>query len=100
MPAEVPAIRIGKATRQQVWNKYIGADKGTAKCLCCGLTEMQQISPSWESGHVEARKGPKKGEDILANLRPICQPCNREMGTQNMRDYMIAHGYDTARAFP
>ena len=100
-PAPVAILqKVGKALRIPCWNKYIGANVAISKCLCCDESPMQQGTKSWEAAHVEARKGPKKGENTLDNLRPICIDCNREMGTQNMRDYMIAHGYATARAFP
>jgi hypothetical protein len=89
-------IKIGKAQRHLVWDHYIGTAIGTTKCVCCNINDIKMTQ--FECGHVEARA--KGGEDTLENLRPICQTCNREMKTKNMRDYMIEMGYSTQKAFP
>ena len=87
---KAPAKRkapIPAALRAAVWNTYIGAAKGKAKCPVC---ESQEISTfTFECGHViaEANGGPTN----LENLRPICGTCNRSSGTRNMMEFKESH---------
>lgn len=80
--------RITLLLKRQVWATYIGEELGRAKCLCCGMTDITQLS--FHCGHIVAESC--GGELTLENLRPICQSCNSSMGTQNMIEYMAEHG--------
>ena len=71
---------IPKPVRTQVWNKYIGEDVGSCKCLCCKSTKITQLN--FICGHVISEFN--GGEIEINNLRPICNECNLSMGTTNM----------------
>lgn len=80
---------IPKALKNASWNKYIGKDKGTSKCLCCKNNEID--SKHFECGHIISEAN---GGDIsLENLRPICSVCNKSMGTTNMDDFIKQCGF-------
>lgn len=91
-PAPQPATDAGKGKKQKipaalkklVWNKHIGGHAGEAKCMCCRVTTISQVS--FNCGHVVAEKNGGKLE--LPNLRPICQNCNSSMGTRNMDEFI------------
>lgn len=75
--------------KRNVWNKWFGEDVGKAKCLCCKLVDITQLS--FHCGHVIAEA--KGGELKMDNLRPICQSCNSSMGTMNMDEYIQKYGF-------
>lgn len=75
---------ISATMKRIVWNTYIGQKFGEAKCLCCKITNITQMS--FHCGHVVAESC--GGELIVTNLRPICQNCNSSMRTKNMNDFM------------
>ena len=75
---------IPSTLKRLVWNKWIGEEIGKYKCLCCNVTDINQMS--FNCGHIIAEC--KGGETILKNLKPICQNCNSSMGTLNMDDFM------------
>jgi hypothetical protein len=74
---------IPKSLKIAVWNKYIGEDIGKAKCLCCNLTDITQLK--FHTGHIIAEAN--GGESNIDNLRPICETCNKSMGTKNMEEF-------------
>lgn len=74
---------IPLALKKLVWNKYIGEDIGKAKCLCCGLTDILQIS--FHCGHIVAEV--EGGDLSINNLMPICQNCNSSMGSTNLLEF-------------
>ena len=73
---------IPKPVRIQVWNKYIGEENGLGKCNVCS-TEIKVSN--FDCGHIIAAS--EGGEDIVANLVPICRLCNLSMGTMNLNDF-------------
>ncbi len=75
---------IPKALKKMVWDKYIGANIGTSKCMCCKHQEIRQIE--FHCGHVIAEA--MKGSTTVDNLRPICAQCNLSMGKMNMNEFM------------
>ena len=75
---------ISSTMKKLIWNHYIGEEIGKYKCLCCNNTYIYQIS--FHCGHVIAES--KGGENIVSNLRPICQNCNSSMGNKNMDEFM------------
>jgi hypothetical protein len=75
--------------KKLVWNNYIGEEIGKAKCLCCKLTDITQLS--FNCGHIIPES--KGGELKPNNLKPICQSCNSSMGTMNMHDYIHQFGF-------
>lgn len=75
---------IPSTLRRLVWHTYIGEEIGKAKCYCCKLTDITQLS--FHCGHVVAER--QGGKTILSNLRPVCQNCNSSMNTRQMYSFM------------
>lgn len=75
---------ISATIKKLVWNTHIGEEIGKAKCMCCNVTDITQMS--FNCGHIVAEAN--RGETIVSNLKPICQNCNSSMGTKNMHDFM------------
>jgi len=96
VPVEGPVKKRGVkkksiplALKKLVWNKYIGEVVGKAKCTCCELTDITQIS--FHCGHIVAEVN--GGELSVNNLMPICQNCNSSMGSKNLLDFKaMLHG--------
>jgi hypothetical protein len=77
---------ISAKLRIDVWQKYIGININSHKCLCC-LKNVIQFSPSnYHCGHIKSRYN--EGSISIHNLRPICKNCNKEMGILNMNEYI------------
>ena len=81
-PKENSRTSIPKSLKNKVWNEYIGKEKGTGICLCCGV---EIDSKKFDCGHIEAVN--KGGKTVLENLRPICSTCNKSMGDQNLFEF-------------
>ncbi len=75
---------ISITLKRQVWDKYIGKYIGATKCLCCNLSEIDQLN--FTCGHIISHYD--GGNISIENLRPICQSCNSSMGTMNMDEFM------------
>jgi 5-methylcytosine-specific restriction endonuclease McrA len=75
---------IPKALKKMVWDKYVGANVGQTKCLCCKHEDIRQIE--FHCGHIIAEAN--KGRTELSNLRPICAQCNLSMGKMNMDEFI------------
>lgn len=67
--------------RKATWNTYIGIDIGRSKCKCCNLFDVTQHD--FHCGHIVAESN--GGQLHLDNLRPICDKCNYDMGSQDMK---------------
>ena len=80
---------IPVALKRKVWNKWVGEDTGKAKCMCCQLTDITQLS--FHCGHIIAEA--MGGELKVDNLKPICQSCNSSMGTTNMDEFTKKYGF-------
>ena len=78
---------IPQKLRLDIWNKYIGADARTGKCLCCRNTVI--ALENFQAGHIISEKN--GGKVHIDNLRPICVGCNQSMGIQNMDEYIKEH---------
>jgi len=77
---------IPKALKDQVWDLSFGAKAGVGKCYCCS-TEIN--SKKFECGHIQSvAEGGITGMD---NLKPVCSPCNKSMGTKNMDEYKATY---------
>lgn len=83
--------KIPQAVRIAVWNKYIGNDIRTSECLI-GCGNQIQVT-NFECGHVISRK--EGGEVTIQNLRPICGPCNKSIGSKNMLDFIETYGFES-----
>lgn len=73
---------LGKPLRDQVWLKYMG-NKAQGKCYCCRIRMIHVTD--FHVGHNKAVA--KGGKNNISNLRPICGPCNRGMGTKSVEWY-------------
>jgi hypothetical protein len=76
-------LTIPKSVRGQSWDKWIGSKQGLAPCFCCRINEISKAQ--FECGHV--MPDALGGLPTVENLRPICLPCNRSMGTIDMRQF-------------
>jgi hypothetical protein len=74
--------KIDKNTRDAVWFKYMG-NQAEGKCYCCEIRTIHITD--FQVGHNKAVA--KGGNDNISNLRPICGPCNRGMGTSSIESY-------------
>lgn len=74
---------IPKSLRIAVWNEHIGENIGKIKCLCCNITEITQLK--FHCGHILAEKN--GGETTVKNMIPICETCNKSMGTTNLYEF-------------
>jgi len=77
--------KIPKDIRMLVWQKY-NKSSMTGKCYCCGCPITYR---DFDVGHNKAVS--KYGKGTVSNLRPICRPCNRGMGTQTIESYKKKH---------
>lgn len=73
---------LPKTIRSFVWDKYIGKEKGIAKCYIC-TTEIN--SKHFECGHIISKAN--GGADFVENLRCICSLCNKSIGIKNMDEF-------------
>ena len=74
---------IPKSLKISVWDKHIGDEVGKSKCLCCDTTNITQMN--FHCGHIIAEA--MGGKVHINNLLPICNKCNRSMGTRNLHDF-------------
>ena len=74
---------IPKSLKRQVWDYWIGAELGTALCLCCKYQIIRQIE--FHCGHVIAEAN--GGKLCIENLRPICAQCNLSMGKKDFKTF-------------
>lgn len=58
-------------------------NKAEGKCYCCEIRTIHITD--FQVGHNKAVA--KGGSDNISNLRPICGPCNRGMGTMSIEKY-------------
>lgn len=70
---------ISKVIKNEVWDKFIGKEKGIGDCFCCN---KNIDSKHFECGHIIAES--EGGIMAIDNLRPICSLCNKSMGATNM----------------
>jgi hypothetical protein len=86
-PPSRPAARVPRRLKQQAWDSVFPGRRVGACQVCRRALDMAEH----EAGHVvPASKG---GATTLANLVPLCAPCNKSMGGRDMRLYCQAHGY-------
>ena len=79
---KIPEKIHDNVNREKVWMTYMGRQVW-GKCFCC---ELRDITPfHFEAGHVQSKA--MGGSDDIENLRPICSPCNKNMGTENLFEY-------------
>tara|TARA_B110000977_G_scaffold186264_1_gene251988 strand:+ start:563 stop:1243 length:681 start_codon:yes stop_codon:yes gene_type:complete len=68
--------------REAVWRKDYG-NKLDGKCWVCDQNTISALN--FECGHIQSRK--RGGAAELNNLKAICGPCNKSMGTRDMNHY-------------
>lgn len=81
--------QIPKAVRIECWNLTYGPETRVAKCIICGIRELNVTSATWHAGHITSVKD--GGTDDNKNLVAICVDCNLSMGTTNMREYIARY---------
>jgi len=76
--------KIKKATRREVWNKYLSYCLIGKFYSCCRDIDYDTFDyDTFECGHVKVVF--YGGSTSVSNMEPICGQCNREMG---LRIYM------------
>ena len=75
---------IPKKLKIDVWNKYIGQNIRTTKCICCCNKIIDVVD--FHAGHIISEKN--NGTTSIDNIIPICGDCNKSMGTTNMDIYI------------
>ena len=83
----MPKRQIPALLKDQIWETYVGKNKGMTKCKCCQSVEISKSS--FHAGHIVSERN--GGAVSVGNLRPVCGRCNQSMGTKNMIDFMIEH---------
>ncbi len=78
--------QIGKPLRDIVWMKYM-KNNSSGKCYCCKIRPIHYSD--FQVGHNKSVA--KGGSNNINNLRPICGPCNRGMGTGSIEGYRKKH---------
>jgi hypothetical protein len=73
-------VKISHILKKQVWDTYIGISIGELKCPMCKVDVINQMN--FECGHVIPES--KGGKTELSNLRPLCNKCNKSVGTTEM----------------
>jgi hypothetical protein len=73
---------IPKQLREHLWTRDFGKSI-EGKCYCCESTIT--LTGSWDAGHIVAHAN--GGPTVADNLRPVCSPCNKQMGVKNMNDF-------------
>jgi len=73
---------IPKSLKNLVWNKCIGKEKGLGECDVC---KCEIDSKNFDCGHIISVK--EGGETNESNLLPLCSPCNKSMGPQNLTEF-------------
>jgi pyruvate/2-oxoglutarate dehydrogenase complex dihydrolipoamide acyltransferase (E2) component len=94
-PAPHKKTPIPKQLKNKIWRKYMGKDRGCAKCPCCYDNEIYM--DTFVAGHIVSEKD--KGTVTEDNLIPICSGCNLSMTTRNMYEYCMTH-YKRGLIFP
>lgn len=74
---------IPKAIKNKCWDVNIGKEKGVGKCCVC-MTEIN--AKHFEAGHIISIKN--GGQNNVSNLKPVCEECNKYMGSKNMDEYI------------
>ena len=73
---------IPKTLKNKVWDTYIGKKHRIGRCFCC---KKEIDSKNFDCGHIVSVK--EGGPTTVENMRPICSPCNKSMGTQDMNQF-------------
>lgn len=82
IPINLNSRKIGKSKRRKVWEKRNMKESMIGACFVC---EKNTDYDEFECGHVTAAFW--GGTQSLFNLEPICGPCNRDMGIENLNEY-------------
>jgi len=69
--------------RRNAWYYRFGEDCGRTTCGVCLKRQITQMDHTTGHIHAEAKGGTSDPENLL----PICDSCNRAMGTIDMRDF-------------
>ena len=75
--------KIPAALKKLVWDEYIGAEKGVAKCSVCLATDIDKFH--FHCAHVVAEA--EDGCLTVENLRPCCSLCNTSMFKKNLHQF-------------
>ena len=80
-------VAVNAAVKTQMWNRWVGQERGESPCFACGTTKVTQREH--EAGHIKPASA--GGGDTVDNLRPVCGTCNKSMGVRQMDEFCRAH---------
>jgi len=86
--------KISPDLKRNVWKRWIGSSIGQTKCVCCDITNIEQLN--FCCGQVIPYS--QGGLQDVNNLRPICFSCATSIGKANMFDFMRANGFKIKRS--
>ena len=75
---------IPKKLKADLWNKYVGREKGESNCIVCRNTKISMLD--FNAAHIKSEAN--GGTVDLDNLLPTCAQCNSSMGKRNMPEYI------------
>jgi len=75
--------KISKSDRKKVWEREYGKDNEKGVCQVCKKNELN--TETFECGHIVSHSN--GGTSHITNLRPICGPCNKRMGSKNWNEF-------------
>lgn len=81
--------KIKQAVRREVWYKHNGT-LGEVNCPVCFRTKITPFS--FECGYIKAKAC--GGSNAIPNIMPICGPCNKSMGTDNLHMFIKKHWFN------
>tara|TARA_B100001094_G_scaffold331967_1_gene402155 strand:- start:3787 stop:4854 length:1068 start_codon:yes stop_codon:yes gene_type:complete len=78
--------KISPYMKKKVWENEFGNNStGICPISFCNNLLKKDIKNGWEAGHIISEYN--NGDTHPTNLRPICQSCNKSMGSKNWDDY-------------
>lgn len=87
LPTPKNRAKLPVPLRRQVWRQFFGL-MGVGTCPVCRISEMDMLK--FECGHDVAHAD--GGADRAENLVPICDSCNKSMGTQTFAEFVARIG--------
>tara|TARA_Y100001958_G_C21241887_1_gene569916 strand:+ start:2700 stop:3758 length:1059 start_codon:yes stop_codon:yes gene_type:complete len=80
--------KISAYKKKVVWINEFGDNVTEGKCPIphCSNVLYKNVKNGWQCGHIISEYN--RGETEPYNLRPICQKCNKDMGSLNWEDWL------------
>ena len=90
---ENTSIQVPIQMKEKLWFVFFGrSDFG--KCICCS-TLISKTADEWEARHIYL---PPDDLNSLANLRPVCQVCSKDLEFRSIPCYIQEKGFSPDRS--